>query len=480
MRFNLNQKKKAAGALTSNLAGGEAFGQNPRLELAGLMLTSMLQPQFYRKPEAQLGRLRTLLTQENEPQFAARTALYARKEAGMRTVTHVAAAELARTVKGEEWMARFLEKVVHRPDDVLEILAYYVATYGRPIPNALKKGLGRALARFDEHQLAKYRKATAEFSLVDAVNLLHPPHTEALRKLVRGTLPTAATWETRLTQAGAQSAAGAEREVAKSAAWAELVRSRKIGYFALLRNLRNILETAPEVAEEAFSMLQDRRLIRKSLVLPFRYQTALQSLKLAGALPGVNRALRAISRAVEISLENVPAFPGRTLIALDGSGSMMGRPIKIGALFAAALAKASGGDAEVMLFSSGAAYVPLNLGDSTLGLAEQLERQVEAAGTDFHVIFTAAKRRYDRIIILSDMQAWIGHTTPAKEFAAYKRRHEADPKVFSFDLQGYGTMQFPERKVYALAGFSEKTLEILALLDQDQRAFLRRIEAVEL
>jgi 60 kDa SS-A/Ro ribonucleoprotein len=51
--------------------------------------------------------------------------------------------------------------------------------------------------------------------------------------------------------------------------------------------------------------------------------------------------------------------------------------------------------------------------------------------------------------------------------------------VSSFDLAGYGTLQFLQRNVYCLAGFSDKTLETLKHLDTDQTAFLRQIEAVE-
>jgi hypothetical protein len=52
--------------------------------------------------------------------------------------------------------------------------------------------------------------------------------------------------------------------------------------------------------------------------------------------------------------------------------------------------------------------------------------------------------------------------------------------VFSFDLSGYGSLQFPERQVCCLAGFSDKTLETLKLLDADPGALIRVIEAVEL
>lgn len=65
-------------------------------------------------------------------------------------------------------------------------------------------------------------------------------------------------------------------------------------------------------------------------------------------------------------------------------------------------------------------------------------------------------------------------------FRRWKERHRCDPKVFSFDLNGYGSLQFPERQVCCLAGFSDETLKTLKLLDTDPGALIRVIEAVEL
>lgn len=475
MKFNFLKKRPRADAL--NLAGGEAFTESPKLELASLMLTSMLKDEFYRSGDATAQRLRELISAQSDKCFVAKAALYARKSAGMRSVSHLAAAELAKSVKGQSWTARFYDRVVHRPDDAIEILACYRGAHGKVIPNSLKKGLGRALARFDEYQLAKYRKDSADLSLVDVVNLIHPPATEALGKLVKGTLAAAETWETKLTQAGAAAQNDDDHASLKREAWSELIRTRKLGYFALLRNLRNVLEAAPEAVNEALAMLRDEKLIRKSLVLPFRFQTALDAVQ-ASNLPRAADALAALSDAVDISLANVPSFPGRTLVALDGSGSMVGRPLQIGSLFAVTLLKAN--DADVILFSDSAKYVTLNKRDSTLSLAKWLQGQAQSAGTDFHSIFQCADRAYDRVIILSDMQGWVGHHAPVETFRCWKTRHRCDPKVFSFDLNGYGSLQFPERQVCCLAGFSDKTLETLTLLDSDPGALIRMIEAVEL
>lgn len=480
MKFN-NLLKRATRGNTNNLAAGRAFSQSPKNELVSILLTATLGDQFYRSGDATAARVKTLVASTEDKAFVAKAAIYARTQAGMRSVSHLVAAELARGVKGAAWTKRFYDLVVRRPDDVLEILACYLASYERPIPNALKKGLGAALARFDEYQLAKYRRDSAELKLVDAVNLLHPPHSEPLRKLIRGELAPAETWETKLTQAGAKATEGAtEEEVAelKGAAWDELIASRKLGYFALLRNLRNILEQAPQCVDAALAMLVDDRLIAKSLVLPFRFLTALDAVQ-ASNLPRAGDALAALSDAADKSLANVPRFDGRTLIALDGSGSMNGRPLAIGSLFTAVLAKVNA-KADVLVFSNDAEFVTFNRRDSTLTLTREIARRAPGGGTNFHAIFQRAKAAYDRIVILSDMQGWIGNDAPTATFAAYKQRTGADPRVFSFDLAGYGTLQLPERNVFCLAGFSDKALQTMRFLEEDKSALLREIEAIEL
>ena len=91
-----------------------------------------------------------------------------------------------------------------------------------------------------------------------------------------------------------------------------------------------------------------------------------------------------------------------------------------------------------------------------------------------------AKKSYDRIIILSDMQGWIGGYTPKAEFDAYKKRTGANPYIYSFDLNAYGSLQFPESKVFALAGFSDKVFDLMSLLETDRNALVREIEKIEL
>jgi hypothetical protein len=453
---------------TINLAGGAAYTETSKLELSSLACTSLLKDKFYESERATMDRLSHLL--DCVPaRFAAQTAVFARHEFGMRSISHVIAGEIALRVKGELWTKDFLHAVVRRPDDVLEILAY-VKSKTNSIPNSLKKGLGAALSEMSEHALAKYKKASGEITMIDAVNLLHPKHTEALEKLITGKLEAADTWETALTQAGE----AGDVELAKQNAWADLVKQEKLGYMALLRNLRNILQNAPETIDLVCEQLTNSAAVKKSLLFPYRFKTAAETL---ASEPKAGKLIEALNDACDISLCNVPTFEGKTLVVVDVSGSMRGKPAEIAALFAATLLKAN--DADFMVFSTDASYRAINRRDSVLTIAKAI--QFSGGGTNFHSIFQRANQAYDRVVILSDMQGWMrseGAQMPAT-LAEYKKKYNADPRIYSFDLNGYGTLQLPQNNVFCLAGFSDKVFDIMGMLEHDKNGFVGAIERVE-
>ncbi|KLU65969.1 TROVE domain protein [Desulfosporosinus acididurans] len=66
-----------------------------------------------------------------------------------------------------------MDRSIERVDDLTEVLAYYINTYGKPIPNSLKKGVADKLLGFDEYQLAKYNRDSA-VKLKDLLCLVHP------------------------------------------------------------------------------------------------------------------------------------------------------------------------------------------------------------------------------------------------------------------------------------------------------------------
>ncbi|MCB0520113.1 MAG: TROVE domain-containing protein [Lewinellaceae bacterium] len=476
-RFNFFARKNNQAV---NLAGGNAFEQSPKMQLASLLLTSFAQDQYYRNANQSFDQLKALLAKV-EPEFAAKAAIYARTTYCMRSITHVLAAELAKYAAGQPWAKGFYEKIIARPDDMTEILSVVLAVESNKLPNAMRKGFAKAFDKFDGYQLAKYRSEGKGVKLVDVANLVHPVpverNAEALRQLIAGTLRNVGTWEAKLTQAGQASETDDEKTGRKAEAWADLVRSRKIGYFALLRNLRNIAEQAPALIQDVCDLLTNKRLIEKSLVLPFRFTTAMEAIQ-AADIVDKRPLMQALNRAIDLALSNVPHLAGRTLVVLDDSGSMMGKPIKIGALFASVLYRSN--DADLMRFSDDASYVAQNPDNPVMTIAEYLEKNARSGGTNFNAIFQRANQRYDRIVILSDMQGWVSGGAPTAAFAAYKAKFGADPFVYSFDLQGYGSLQFPEQKVFALAGFSEKAFELMALLESDPQALVGAIEQVAL
>lgn len=484
---------------TTNLAGGAAYSQDPKMELVSLLLTSMVQDQYYRKTDDTLKRLGELMDVV-DPVFAAKAALYARREFGMRSISHVVAANIAKRVKGEKWTRRFFDSIVYRPDDMTEIMSYYKSLGADNEPNAMKKGFAAAFSRFNAYQLAKYRGEGKKIGLVDIANLVHPAHTPAVAALISGKLKNTDTWESKQTQAGKEAKNEEQKAQLKADAWRDMLADGTLPYFALLRNLRNIVEQAPDMIDIAVVQLTNKEAIHHSLVLPFRYFTAYQELRnITG--PGSRKALEGISAALDISTDNIPDFPGRSLVVVDHSGSMesdmsdksKATNFQVGALFGLALAKHTNSD--FMYFGDAAKYYQVT-SDSITGQLAWLDkcnsggwysyRPVESSGTqvghgtNFEAIFATAKFAYDRIFIFSDMQAWRGSTQ--KGLRSYMQRMGMDkqPTLYAFDLSGYGTMQFPAPNVYQIAGFSEKIFDALKLLEQDRQALISTIERIKL
>ncbi len=459
---------------TTNLAGGKAYHESKEMQLVSLLLTSFGDDKFYEKSSDIFTRLDSLIS-ACDKLFVAKAIVYARTVFGMRTITHYASSVLAKYIGGEEWAKDFFNKVVHRPDDMTEIVACHLGRKEK-ITNAMKKGFAKALGAFDEYQLAKYKGEGKTVKLVDLVNLVHPVETEknggAIGKLINGELKSFDTWESEL------SAVGNDIE-AKKNVWRRLLSEKKLGYFALLRNLRNIIQLEDkELKEMALGGLMDRNAIKKSMVLPFRFSTAYDELSKIDT-----DAMRAISRACEISCDNVPKMDGKTLIALDVSGSMSSARVSdIASLFTAVLLKSN--NCDLITFSDDAHYRLVNTDDSLMTIKNAIK--YAAGGTNFISVFKRADKKYDRVILLSDMQAWnvtwLGRDcSPKAAYEEYKRRFNVPHcKFYSFDLAGYGTLQLPQEDVFLLAGFSDKIFTLMSYLESDKNALFNEINKIEL
>jgi 60 kDa SS-A/Ro ribonucleoprotein len=155
-----------------------------------------------------------------------------------------------------------------------------------------------------------------------------------------------------------------------------------------------------------------------------------------------------------------------------------------GDLFAASLFKKNLSD--VLIFGSTAGIVTsaLNPDDSVASLTTNIARRNFGHSTNFNAIFDAAQKKYDTVVIFSDMQAWVrggygGWSSLGQDAVdRYKKRTGANPDIFAFDLAGMGTTQFIGPKSFQLAGFSANTLKVMDNMRTDQEAFIKEIEAV--
>lgn len=229
-----------------------------------------------------------------------------------------------------------------------------------------------------------------------------------------------------------------------------------------------------ELKDLALDALLNEKAIHKSLVLPFRFATAYKELSTIDS-----KAMSAISKACEIACDNVPKLDGKTLIALDVSCSMT-NVADIAALFAAVLLKSN--DCDLIKFAYDSNYLIVNTDDSLMTIKDRLK--FADGGTNFISIFETANKKYDRVILLSDMQAWVQNSyyakSPSAAYNKYKEHYNPDCKMYSIDLAGYGTLQVPEKDVYCLAGFSEKIFDLMKYLEEDKDALLNTIKAYPL
>jgi len=475
-------RKKVTTNTVVNYAGGESYKQSAELELASILLTSFTSDKYYRSSSDEIKRLKELLPKV-DPEIICKAAVYARQVAGMRSISHVLTAEIAKYISGKDYARIFYNAVVRRPDDMIEILSYgKSAKWGyKSLPKAMERGFKDAFNKFDEYQIAKWRKPGNEISLLNILHLTHPVPNSTLNKLYSNKLRSKNTRESVLAGTGqienknllsAVEIAQAKEENLK-AGWKELLSNKKIGYKALIGSVVKITKEAPEMIDIACEMIGDYNLIRKSLVMPSEIIVAIEQINKINSYDS-RKVLLALDKALDYSVENAPKFNGKTIVVLDESGSMGGKPALIGGLFAAVLCKANACD--LMTFATTAKYRKYNPNDSVSTIASSIK--FSGGGTNFRAIFNTLRENYDRIIILSDMQGWVGYNSPKAEFDSYCKRFGVNPYVYSWDLNGYGTTQLPAGRIFALAGFNNNVFDIMKNMEESEKGLLDKIKSV--
>ena len=231
-------------------------------------------------------------------------AVSARQDMHLRHVPLLLVCCMAQYATHKKYVAKALEKIICRPDELAEFLAIYWRDGRRPLAAQVKKGLAKAFRKFDEYQLAKWNKKKAAIKLRDVMRMVHPKPTDEEQaalwgRLLRGELATPNTWEVNLSKKGAD----------KKAVWEKMLNEGSLGGLALIRNLWNMHIVGV-----------DEELVRRSIenitatnILPFRYVAA------ARMAPMFEDALE---KAMLRTLEVQPKLKGKTVLLVDVSGSM--------------------------------------------------------------------------------------------------------------------------------------------------------------
>ena len=324
------------------------------------------------------------------PQVLAALAIEAREVFHLRHEPLLLLEVLSRTGKGDRLVADTVARVVQRADEPGELVAlHHRLGAKRMLPAQMRKGLARAIAKFDEYELAKYDRDGA-VKLRDVLRLVRPtPKDEAQsalwKRVKERTLAMPDTWEVALSGCAD-----------KRATFERLLRERKLGYLALLRNLRNMVQAGVDDG-----LMRQAILARKGgaqRVLPFRYVAA------ARAAPQFEPFL---DEALRAAIAEMPALRGKTIVLVDVSGSMTSRMSRKSDLTrmdaAAALGAIVPGDLRLFTFSSDLVEVPPRRGMA--GVDAIVRSQYHGSTNLGSAVGRINALKHDRLIVVTDEQS---------------------------------------------------------------------------
>ena len=536
MKFNAMIKEQT---MTLNHEGAEAFRLSAEMELYTAVVTASLSDKFYETANERIKRIAELVG-KCDARFVAQLAVYARREMNLRSVPLFLVVELAKHHSGDNLVSRTIEKVVLRADEIMELLHCYQWRNSQnttcteasapkkklaKLSHQIQVGLQRAFNNFDEYQFAKYDRNNLEVKLRDALFIVHPKAKDDAQqklfdKITSKTLETPYTWETELSALGQHEfESDVDKQMAFTKKWEELIDSGKLGYMAMLRNLRNFLENgiSRESLTDVANRLSDEREVIRSKQFPFRFLSAYREVnrvenkktqvmfealqKAALATTQDNGAedkqllLNALEKAVLATSNNIAGFDEHTrvLLACDVSGSMYS-PISpkssvknydIGLVLAMLLKNRC---KNVVSGIFGDEWKLVNL--PSTGILSNVEKMYEREGevgysTNGYKVIEYLNREnivLDKVMMFTDCQMWDSYGnihSISKEWDKYKLI-APNAKLYLFDLSGYGTtpLNIIRDDVTLIAGWSDRIFEMLEAIEKGSSAIeeIKRIE----
>lgn len=507
MGFNTTKIITPTRALTAE--GGPGFTRDTKMELYSLLVTSLLSgDSFYEKGEERLNRLKSLISSvmqmKDGATFLIGLAVYARDYMYLRSSPTMLSAELfVNKVEGANKVAKI---VWARGDEHLEALAY-LKNQGIRRPKQMLKSIADKLNTMSVYSLVKYQASNKTFTQRDALRLAHPipsnPKQSAIFKYItQGWDKLTDSEKTLLPEVSSMKAGNSftwEQQISTQGStkdtWEQAI--PKMGYMALLRNLRNFLEknVGRATIEQVAKTLSDPEQVRRSKQLPYRFLSAYYALQPLPESQERNILGKAIRDALNVSVDNVPELEGDTLILMDVSGSMQtplaNKPNKptfgsygsspggtiqlthIAALLGSIISTKIQG--EAWAFATSSQKCQFGPGDDILQKVNKVYGMQLGGGTNMGEALTKALKRskpFRRVIILTDMQAMDDVWNPIREY----RTKNPNFSAYVIDLQGYRVSCLPKGNgCYQLAGFSDRVFNWISEEEATNNAVIEKI-----
>lgn len=301
--------------------GGQASTINAEQQLRRSVLSCLLfENNAYEDGQQIADRIKKLVSVV-DPLVVSKLAVEAREKMGLRHIPLLLLREMARLPNHKRYVARTLERIITRPDQMTDFLALYWSDNGdmtlirehdgstrfttrrRTLSAKVKQGLARAFEKFDEYSLAKYNRLDKEVKLRDVLFLCHAkPRDEAQealwKRLINNELVTPDTWEVRLSS-------GED----KKTVWLDLLANKKLGALAFIRNLRNMKEAG--IAEETVNLYANTLKVDK--IFPYQFIAASKEVPSSEPL---------LERLMLKTFNPNDRLIGKTILLVDNSGSM--------------------------------------------------------------------------------------------------------------------------------------------------------------
>lgn len=437
------------------------------------------------------------------PEDLFKIAHWLRCEMNIRLTPQVLLVLASRHPVGSKFVREYAYKIVQRPDEIKTVILLHRFFFGmKNLKRCLCRGLSDVMAKFSEQALLKYNssgfptwkdvlfmiyrkkdfplsKELYEYFTYNKIDEEKIPIINSRKKLSncnnfndakKYIKESYANWEVVLSQFGNT------KEV-----WEYLISNNLVGYMALLRNLRNIINV--NVNSETIKMIcekiSDENEVKNSKQLPFRFLMAYDIINNCSSFSNINVGLlsKAIDKAVNISAENVPIIKGKTVVFADNSGSM-NSPVSgksnvscyYAANILAGICAYRCEDVRVVAFGTEPCEVVFNKKHSILNFVSMIRyADTQGCGTNVDRCINWMLNNNifaDRVILLSDMQCWKSNysgTSFNSEWKKYKELINSEAWLHSVNLCGYGDSVIDEKfdKVNLVGGFSEKILSML-------------------